>query len=118
MTDATDAFLEAHLKAYGSKLWAYKHHMARHIGEMYLFFGVLLSCFVQERRHRLIKRFLRDVYTRDKAERTFMQQLFLQNLWDLQDFDKTPDAAVGGQLLLFSSDLPLNWIKWEGGGVF
>ena len=49
-------FLEAHQRAYGDELWKPKSHYCLHFIRQVARRGFLLCTFVQERKHRLIKR--------------------------------------------------------------
>ena len=42
---------------YGTQFWVPKAHLALHLALMLSLFGVLLSCFVHERKHKELKRF-------------------------------------------------------------
>ena len=50
-------WLQAHLDAYGDENWVPKHHCSLHLNEFLKRHGCLLSCWVHERKHRLVKRF-------------------------------------------------------------
>ena len=57
LTAAIVAHLEKHLAIFNDSLWVPKHHFATHLGEQLKRFGFLISCFVHERKHKLVKRF-------------------------------------------------------------
>ena len=57
---STMAFLTAHQLAYGTEHWAWKHHAATHVPDMWKRSGVLLNCWVHERKHKLVKRFVQN----------------------------------------------------------
>lgn len=50
-------YLNEVLKTYGDTYWVPKCHMALHLHDSLKKHKTLLSCFVQERKHRIIKRF-------------------------------------------------------------
>ena len=50
-------YLELHLREYGLSAFLAKHHYLLHLPQDLKFWGMLLSTFVHERKHRLIKRF-------------------------------------------------------------
>jgi len=77
--------LQLHLEAYDGQWWHPKHHMALHLPMMLARFGYLVSCFVHERKHRLIKRYLRDRLNTTSYELGALQDITLQSLHDLQD---------------------------------
>ena len=56
--------LRLHQDAYGHTLWVPKHHYAFHLGHIYREHGTLISCFVHERKHRVVKRYM---YARDNT---------------------------------------------------
>ena len=86
LNDAIMSFLEKHLATYGWDHWIFKHHQAAHLPDMYRKFGallhsrgssvecsVLLGCFVQERKHKVVKRFSKDRLTAKNYEIGLMQ---------------------------------------------
>jgi len=54
--EAITKHLDAFTKAYGPGSWKPKHHMATHLPEMLASWGTLLSCFVHERHHQLVRK--------------------------------------------------------------
>ena len=54
---AIRAHAEALLDVYGESCWFPKNHMGLHLGEFLHRHGTLISCWVHERKHKLIKRF-------------------------------------------------------------
>lgn len=77
--------LRLHKACYGTKVWTYKFHMATHLPDMYQKFG-LLSCFVHERKHKVVKRFTHDHICLRRPEKALMLQLIAQHRHDLNLF--------------------------------
>eukprot|EP00959_Pyramimonas_sp_CCMP1952_P440649 9225698-Pyramimonas_sp.AAC.1 len=77
-------YSERHQRAYGAKHWAYKHHMAIHLADMFERHGVL-SCFVQERKHRQVKRFAKDHLCKTRPAKAAMIQRAAQLMHDIQN---------------------------------
>ena len=50
-----------HLLVYNDELWMPKHHYSTHLGEQLRKFGMLASCFVHERKHKMVKRYANDM---------------------------------------------------------
>ena len=50
--------LDMFLLAYGEDHWIPKHHMSIHLPSMLFEHGLLISCFVHERKHKEIKRYI------------------------------------------------------------
>ena len=84
--EAVRAHSTKHLEAHGAEWWVFKHHMALHVGDMYMQFMVVLACFVHERRHRLVKRFIVDHKAQQGYERHLMEQMTAQHLHDWHEF--------------------------------
>ena len=61
--NAIVAQLVLHQACYNLSLWKPKHHYAMHIARCMVLQGILLSCFVMERKHRVAKRFMQ-LYSR------------------------------------------------------
>ena len=62
-----------------------KFHMATHLPDMFIKFG-LLSCFVHERKHKVVKRFSHDHKCLKRPEKALMLQLVAQHRHDLKHF--------------------------------
>ena len=78
-------YFEVHQKVFGDMCWVYKHHMAMHLPDMFRRFGPL-SCFVHERKHKLVKRFCKDHVCKKRPEKSLMLQLIAQHSHDLSEF--------------------------------
>ena len=57
---AIKGHLERYASVYGNDAVRPKHHYALHLPDMLRRFGMLFSCWVHERRHRLVKQYTRD----------------------------------------------------------
>ena len=88
------AHLDAHKAAWGDALWLPKHHYALHLGKLLSHFGYLLATFTQERKHRLVKRFLNPRHNTNGLERGIMEELTMQHLHELQDLVGIKTAAL------------------------
>ena len=71
--------------AYGNLVWVYKHHVAAmHLADQLRRHGLLVSLFTQERRHKLVKRFIKDRRKLSGFERGVIEEVTCQHLYDLQ----------------------------------
>jgi len=86
LRQAIDAHLAAHLSTYGDAYWIPKHHFAIHLADMHLRKeNTLLACWVQERKHKVIKKWLKDRKTLTCYERSVLEEILLAHLGDLQE---------------------------------
>ena len=101
---ATEEILRLHQETYNDSLWKLKHHMASHVPTMYERAGRLLSCWVHERKHRLIKHFVKDHHFTGGYERSLMLSITAQHISDfgswgrtagMQDMRPTPADELG-----------------------
>ena len=76
-------FLKAHLDAYGTALWVPKHHLALHLASQLARHQTLICCNIHEIRHKLVKRWTKDRYTRTGFEAGCIEEVTLQHLSDL-----------------------------------
>ena len=75
-----------HLQAYGDEAWVPKHHMGLHLPEFLRRFGTLLSCFVHERKHKIIKRFAsQKADTQKKYEESILMDIMAVQLTAMKD---------------------------------
>ena len=90
--------IASHLKAckaaYGDIVVRPKHHMAMHLGNQLARHAMLLSCFVHERRHKLIKRFMQDRRSLLSYERGLMEDVTLHHIHELAEL-QLEDSLVG-----------------------
>ena len=82
--------LRAHLEAYGDKYWVFKHHQALHIPTMWVKFGRLLTCWVQERKHKVVKRFIVDSKNPQGYEKKLMAEVTAQCVHDWSSWSRLP----------------------------
>ena len=71
------AMLTKFLEVFGEDAWIPKCHMAMHLGHHLHIFGVLISCFVHERKHKLAKRFGNAMSKLHKFELYVLREVFL-----------------------------------------
>lgn len=82
--DHLDAFVRAH----GQSSWTPKFHYSIHFPKMLGTFGNLISCFVHERKHRLVKRYSGSVQNTAVAyEHGVLAEITGQHLEDMADPD-------------------------------
>ena len=62
-----EKFLQLFVDAFGFEWLTPKYHWLLHFGDHYRKFGMLLNCFVLERRHRIAKRYATDLRNTSKA---------------------------------------------------
>ena len=84
LEDSISAHLRASQVAWGYSLWLPKCHYALHLARQMEKHGVLLGTFTQERKHRIIKKFLGPRSNTIGLERGLMEDLTLQQLHDLR----------------------------------
>lgn len=73
------------LRVYGPEHFLPKHHYAVHLPEMLRLHGCLLACWVQERRHKELKRFASDQHhSLPGTEKGIMEEMILCHMEDLQ----------------------------------
>eukprot|EP00959_Pyramimonas_sp_CCMP1952_P299906 6272897-Pyramimonas_sp.AAC.1 len=77
--------LKLHQEAYQLSLWKPKAHMALHLPRQLALHKCLLSTFLLERKHRLLKRFASDRCTLTSFGRGLMEETTVQHLFDLKD---------------------------------
>jgi len=78
--------------AYGLLGWRFKHHQATHLPGHLEKHGTLHPCFVQERHHKLLKRFMRDHYNLHSFDVGIVEEVALQQLYDLKNFKSLSDG--------------------------
>ena len=62
-----------------------KHHYATHLAEMLEWFGCLISCFVHERHHRLVKNYMRFKDNTTSYELGTVEDITIHQLMDLEN---------------------------------
>lgn len=83
LREVIDRHLHLSQLAYGVEFWKPKMHMSLHLPEQLGQHGMLLSCFVHERRHKTIKRFLQDRQSLKGFEAGLVEEVTLHHLHDL-----------------------------------
>jgi hypothetical protein len=69
-------YLMAHKRSWGVRWWLPKMHYLLHIPFMMLANGILISCFVHERKHKEIKRYIATrLNTRNTFEKTILADI-------------------------------------------
>ena len=84
LQDAIVCHLGAHQLAYGAIGWIPKHHLALHLVNALRTFGTILSLLTQERKHKVVKRWSRDRYSKTSFEIGLMEELTLEHLHSMQ----------------------------------
>ncbi len=83
--DAVVAHLRLFVLAYGIDALFPKCHYALHLGSMLLRHGVLLSCFVHERKHKMVMRFATPcTNTTNNLSRTVLEEVLVSHVYSLQ----------------------------------
>ena len=77
--DATILFCKAFQAAFGAHNWVLKFHLALHLAAMWAHFGVLPNCFSLERKHKVVKRNIKDHMNTRAYEKSAMQDICLQH---------------------------------------
>ena len=75
--------LRRFLDVYGRGRWKPKHHYALHLPLMLARFGMLVACFTHERKHRVLKRYMRSRLNNKKFEASCLEDVTIQHLEDL-----------------------------------
>lgn len=92
---AIDAHFKASLDAYGDEHVTPKTHYAVHLPEQYCLHGLLVNCFVHERKHRELKRFGNHLFnTSSHFERTLIESILLCQLSILEDESEFPTGPL------------------------
>jgi len=84
--------------AYGFDLWLPKSHHALHLPDMMDKFGFLLSTFVHERRHKIIKRHASPRTCTTSLEQGLLEEVTLQQLHDMADTETSESVSLGHQV--------------------
>jgi len=88
--DVLHEYVHKHLTlfqlAYKMEHWRPKHHCAFHLGGMLMYFGMLISCFVHERKHRVIKKWAYGHRNTTSYELGMLEEVTVDQLQSLQDW--------------------------------
>ena len=85
LEEAILQFLHAHIRADELKLWIPKHHYLIHLPMQLFKFGFLLNTFVQERKHRVLKRMCTPRHNTSSFDKGVLQDMTCQHLFDLEE---------------------------------
>ena len=88
--DAIKQHLDKFLEAYGTDHWIPKHHMSIHLPTMLHTFGRLITCFVHERKHKEIKRYV----PHKMSEREILLEVTALQLRGLNETKFTDNAML------------------------
>ena len=83
LTAAVRKHLDLFLPAYGEDAVRPKHHYAAHLGPMLEKFHLLLSTFLQERKHRVVKKYTRDRRNLTNWDLGAVEKVTCHQLWEL-----------------------------------
>jgi len=87
LRDAIDTHYICYRKTYGVAEVRPKHHYARHLWRMLEKFDVLISCFVHERHHKVIKRHAKLRMCTKSYEQGIVEECTLDHIYSLQSPD-------------------------------
>ena len=89
--------LDTYKAAYPQESFLPKHHLALHLSMQLQRNGCLLSCFVQERRHKELKRYAnQQTAAKRGSEQHLLKEVFLSQLEALERLHLVPPAALEG----------------------
>ena len=80
--------LDYHLDAYGDRYSVPKFHYSLHLPSMLAAFKMLFACFVNERKHKDVKRFIPN--TSSGFEKTVLEKMIASQFDELADSDNYP----------------------------
>ena len=85
--------LSTFLNSHGSEYWTPKFHSRLHLPSMWRKHQVLLACFCQERKHRMVKRIVNQVNNPARSfEKSVMQDTTLRQFEMMDDEVSIPRA--------------------------
>ena len=87
-------WLQKHKAAYGDKLWKPKHHFSIHLPTCLCRVKFLIACWVHERHHKVIKRFVKDHLTMTGLEVGLCQELTAQKVYELRNSSLTKHNGI------------------------
>ncbi|CAE7341309.1 unnamed protein product [Symbiodinium sp. CCMP2592] len=92
------AALRGALANYGAEYWVPKNHMTMHLPEFLSRHGRLLSCFVHERKHKLVKRFANNMKDTSRSyEATVLRETLAAQFLAMQDELPQGDVRLIGK---------------------
>ena len=83
LTAAIKKHLDLFKAAYGDGAVKPKHHFAAHLGPMLGRFPFLLSTFMHERKHRVVKKYTRDRRNLKSWDLGAVEEVTCHQLWEL-----------------------------------
>ena len=83
LRDAIQLHMQLFVAAYGRDAFKPKHHYALHIPNIFARIGTLLGTLVNERRHRVVKRYLRDRRNLTRWELGALEEVTCHAVWEL-----------------------------------
>ena len=92
--DAVDSFLKSCLAAGWRQFMHPKFHWCLHLSIELREFGVLLTCWVHERKHRMVKRYTKHQQNTRSYEDSILAEITCQHFYNL-DLVSTFDLSVG-----------------------
>lgn len=95
---AVSAFLEAFVSEFGYDRLQPKFHALLHLPIELFTFGFLLSCWVHERKHRMVKRYAQNILNTLLYEASVLGECTCQHLnalWDSANFNFAPGLIDG-----------------------
>ena len=107
---AVHKFLNLFTAAFGVTFLTPKFHWLLHFANHLHTFGTLLSCFVHERKHRMVKRYANEVYNTVAFEQSVLNEVLCHHLARLEAQD-TFDFNLG---LVHPRDAPRALIQFLG----
>ena len=96
MDSAVEGFLSVFKNTFGTAAMTPKFHSMLHFGAELRRFGMLLTCWVQERKHKMVRAFSNDVVNTKSFERTVMGNVIGAHIFELSKPDNF-SVAVGLQ---------------------
>ena len=85
MRDRVHIFLQAFVTAFGADSMIPKCHWLLHFANHLQRWGILLSCFVTERKHKMVKRYANECDNTGKFEHSVMAEVVCHHLAKLSD---------------------------------
>ena len=77
-------FLDANAAAYGTDMIVPKYHYILHLPDMLRRFGTLFSCLVNERRHRVVKKYTKDRVADPRWELGALEEVVTFQMYEAQ----------------------------------
>ena len=94
LQDAITTHMQLFIIAYGSDAVKPKHHYALHLPAMLGHFGCLITTFVNERKHRMVKRYTRGRTVLQSWECGVLEEVISHHLWEIgRPFYNTDDVS-------------------------